>query len=191
MKFGYARVSSAHQNLDMQLDAINEYGVDEIYQEKMSGKLKKRPQLQQLIDKLREGDTLVVWRLDRLGRTVLQLLELIEYFKEKGIKLVSLMDSIDTSSAQGKALLVIASAFSEMENEVRAERIKEGVAAARARGRVGGRPPIDEKTIARAEKLYFTGEFSIKEILEATGISRSTLYKYINKSERGKRNSRK
>lgn len=177
---GYARVSSTQQNLDMQLDALKLYGVDEIYQEKMTGKSTDRPELKKVKQRLREGDTLVVWRLDRLGRTVYQLLELVEYLNTKGIHLVSLSDDFDTKSPSGKAFFVIASAFSEMENEIRTERIREGVTAARARGRIGGRPPVDEKVIETAKELYFSGNFSIKHILETTGISKATLYKYIN-----------
>lgn len=185
--FGYARVSKQAQSLNMQIDALQKYGVDEIYQEKISGKLTDRPKLKELLGKLRSGDTLVIWRLDRLGRTTLQLIELANEFREKGIHFVSLTENIDTTTPVGKMIFSVLCAFSEMENDIRAERIQSGLEAARARGRVGGRPSINESTINTALKMYFSNEFSVKEITEQTGMSKTTLYRYVNerKNKRG------
>lgn len=179
MKFGYARVSKEDQNIIMQVDALRAYGVDKIYEEKISGRKKDRPQLQELLAVLRSGDTLVVWRLDRLGRTVRQLIELAEEFEEKGIFFVSLQENLDTTTASGKFVFHMFCAAAQMERDVISERTKAGVAAARARGRSGGRPHIEKKTVERAVKMYYSNEFSVNEILETTGISKTTLYKYI------------
>lgn len=183
MKFGYARVSTYDQNLDLQIDAISEYGVDEIFQEKASGKKVSRDRLNELIKNLRKGDTLVIWRLDRLGRTVKQLIELAEYFDKKEVKLVSLKENFDTSTPAGKFAFHLFCAMAQMERDVIAERTKSGLEAARKRGRYGGRKPIDRKNIETALKMYESNNFSVNEILVATGISKSTLYKYIHKSK--------
>ncbi len=182
MKFGYARVSTSEQNLDLQIDALKKYGVDEIYTEKVSG-TKRKPKLKELLSKLRKGDTLVIWKLDRLGRTVLQLVELAEDLTNREINFVSIVENLDTSTAMGKFTFHIFCAVSQMERDVISERTKAGLAAARARGRKGGRPKTNKKTIDKALKMYYTEEFSIKEIIESTGISKGTLYNYIRKEE--------
>ncbi len=182
MKFGYARVSTNEQNLDLQLDALKKYGVDEIYTEKISG-TKSKPKLKELLSKLRKGDTLVIWKLDRLGRTVLQLIELAEELTNKGINFVSIIEQLDTTTAMGKFTFHIFCAVSQMERDVIAERTKAGLESARARGRVGGRPKVDKKKINRALKMYNSKDFSIKEITESTGISKGTLYNYIKENQ--------
>lgn len=179
MKFGYARVSKTEQNIDLQIDALREYGVDEIFEEKISTRKLSRPKLQELLGKLRSGDTLVVWRLDRLGRTVKQLIALAEDFEEKGINFVSLQENLDTTSATGKFTFHLFCSMAQMERDVISERTKAGLDAARSRGRSGGRKAIDDKTIEKAVKMYKSNEFSIKEILETTGIAKTTLYKYL------------
>jgi len=180
MKFGYARVSTTDQNLDLQIDALTKYGVDQIYREKVSTKAASRPELTELLKILRAGDTLVIWKLDRLGRTVKQLTALAEEFESKGIHFVSLQESLDTTTAMGKFCFHIFCAAAQMERDIISERTLAGLAAARARGRQGGRKPIENKKIDQAIKMYNTKEFSIKEIIDSTGVAKSTLYKYLN-----------
>ncbi|WP_058486837.1 recombinase family protein [Defluviitalea phaphyphila] len=179
MKFGYARVSKDDQNLDLQIDALRKYGVDEIYTEKITGTKQNRQQLTELLNKLRAGDTLVIWKLDRLGRTTKQLLALAEDFQKRGINFVSITENFDTSTPSGKFVFHIFCAMIQMERDVISERTLAGLAAARKRGRRGGRKPKDKKSIERALKMYFSNEFTIKDIEEATGLSKTTLYKYV------------
>ncbi len=183
MRFGYTRVSTAEQNLDLQVDAIRKYGVDELYKEKQSGTTANRPELEKILSKLRNGDTLVIWRLDRLGRNIKQLIELAEEFNKKGIYLVSLSESLDTSTAAGKFCFNVFCAVAQMERDVIAERTKAGLQSARARGRTGGRPKGNSEKIEKALKMYHTQNFSISDITTATGISKTTLYKYLKEGE--------
>lgn len=177
--FGYARVSTEAQNLDRQLDALEHYGVDMIYNEKMSGTKKNRPELAKLLDRITEGDTVVVESLSRLGRSTKDLIELTEIFQSKGVNLVSLKESIDTNSPTGKLLFTLMSAIAQFERDVIADRTREGLKAARARGRTGGRPRADPEQVKKAVKLYKTEQYSIKEIEELTGIKKSTLYRNL------------
>ncbi len=179
MKFGYARVSTEEQNMDLQLDALRKYGVDEIYEEKISSRKMFRPKLQEVLGKLRCGDTFVVCRLDRLGRTVKQLISLAEDFEDKGINFVSLQENLDTTTATGKFTFHLFCSMAQMERDVISERTKAGLDAARARGRSGGRKAVDKKTIDTAIKMYKSNEFSITDILKINGISKTTLYKYL------------
>jgi DNA invertase Pin-like site-specific DNA recombinase len=179
MKIGYARVSKSDQNLDLQLDALKAAGAEEIYQEKLSGKIDERPELSRLLQYLRRGDSLVIYKLDRLGRTTKKLLELAEELEERGIELISIRDQIDTSTAMGKAMFRMLMVLAELERDMIAERTQAGLDAARARGRVGGRPQKDAKAVEKAIKLYKTQEYSVKEIEEMTGISKATLYRKI------------
>lgn len=178
--YGYARVSTTEQILDRQLDMLSKYSVDRIYSEKMTGTRKDRPELQKMLDDLDKGDTVVVESLSRLGRSTKNLIELMELFNDKGVNLVSLKENIDTTTPTGKLLFTLISAISQFERDCLAERTKEGLAAARARGRKGGRPKKPSSTIEKAIKLYNSKEYSIAEIKELTGVSRSTLYRYIN-----------
>lgn len=177
--FGYARVSTEAQNLDRQLDALTKYGVDMIYNEKMTGTKKDRPELSKMIDRLSEGDTVVIESLSRLGRSTRDLIELTELFQCKGMHLVSLKENIDTSTPTGKLLFTLMSAIAQFERDTIADRTREGLQAARARGRMGGRPKADPNTVRKAAKLYQTGQYSIKEIEELTGIKKSTLYRNL------------
>lgn len=179
--FGYARVSTEQQSLDRQLDMLEKYGVDKIYNEKMTGTKRSRPKLEKLMERLTEGDTVVVESLSRLGRSTKDLIWLMETFNSKGVNLVSLKESIDTTSSTGRLLFTLMSALAQFERDVIADRTREGLASARARGRKGGRPAADGEVIRRAVKLYNSRDYSVKEITELTGVRRSTLYKHLQK----------
>lgn len=179
MKFGYARVSKDDQNIDLQIDALNVYGVDEIYEEKVTGPRQNRQQLTELLGKLRAGDTLVIWRLDRLGRTVKQFFALIKDFEQKGIRFVSLQEKFDTSTSMGKSVYGVFCAISQMELDVISERTKAGMMAAKKRGRFSGRKPKENENVESALKMYFSNECSINDIIETTGLSKTTIYKYV------------
>ena len=180
MIYGYARVSTSDQNLDRQQDALYNYGIDKLYCEKLSGTKKSRPELDRLLKDLREGDTVVIESLSRLGRSVKNLSELMEIFNEKKIRLVSLKETIDTTSSTGRLLFTILSSLAQFERDVLVERTNEGLAAARARGRMGGRPSSNKKAIEKALALYDTNQYSVTEVTDLTGISKSTLYRAIN-----------
>lgn len=177
--FGYARVSTEAQNLDRQLDALRKYGVDVIYNEKMTGTKRDRPELTKLLDRISEGDTVVIESLSRLGRSTKDLIELTELFEKKGVHLVSLKESIDTSTITGKLLFTLMSAIAQFERDVIADRTREGLRSARARGRTGGRPKTDAEAVKKAVKLYKTQQYTIKEIEEMTGVKKSTLYRNL------------
>ncbi|OIJ21876.1 resolvase [Anaerobacillus alkalidiazotrophicus] len=181
MKIGYARVSTQEQSLDLQLDALEKAGCEKIYQEKMSGMKDDRLQLNQLIEYAREGDVLVVYKLDRLGRSTKRLIELSEELQERGIELVSIRDSIDTTTAVGKAMFKMLAVLSEMERDLISERTRAGLESARARGRKGGRPKKDNRQVEKAIKLYDTEQYTVKEIEEITSVSKATLYREIRK----------
>lgn len=180
MKFGYARVSKNEQSLDVQIKKLEESGCEEIYQEKISGAKDNRSQLNLLLSKLRKGDSICVVRLDRLGRRMSKLIEMINDFKEKGIEFVSLENNIDTTSPMGMLLFSICAAFAQMERELIAERVKAGLESARRKGRRGGRPKAltDEKK-KKLKLLLETNKFSISQICEMAGISRSVYYRAI------------
>ena len=177
--FGYARVSTEQQNLDRQLDMLEKYGVDYIYNEKMTGTKRNRPELEKLLERLAGGDTVVVESLSRLGRSTKDLIWLMETFNTKGVNLVSLKESIDTNTSTGKLLFTLMSAIAQFERDVIADRTREGIASARARGRKGGRPKTNPEKLKMAVKLYNSKQYSIKEIEEMTGIKKDTLYRAI------------
>lgn len=177
--FGYARVSTDAQNLDRQLDALKKYGADVIYNEKMTGTKKDRPELNKLIERITEGDTVVIESLSRLGRSTKDLIELTELLKDKGVRLVSLKESIDTETPTGKLLFTLMSALAQFERDTIAERTREGLRSARLRGRTGGRPKVNSDIVKKAVKLYKTQQYSIREIEELTGVKKSTLYRNI------------
>lgn len=177
--FGYARVSTEQQNLDRQLDMLTQYGVDYIFNEKMTGTKRDRPELNKLLDRLMAGDTIVVESLSRLGRSTKDLIELVDLFEKKQVHLVSLKEQIDTSTPAGKLLFTLMSAIAQFERDVIAERTREGLNAARARGRIGGRPRANEQKVKQAVKLYQTGQYSVREIEELTGVKKSTLYRRL------------
>jgi DNA invertase Pin-like site-specific DNA recombinase len=183
MKIGYARVSTREQNLDMQVIALEEAGCDRIYEEKVSGVKAERPILNNLINQLRPGDILVIWKLDRLGRSLKNLVQLVQQLMENNIGLCSLNDPIDTTSPQGRLIFNIFASLAEFERDVICERTQAGLSAARARGRFGGRPrglsKKAEATACAAETLYKEKKLSVIEICKKLNISKSTLYKYL------------
>lgn len=185
MTFGYARVSTENQTLDRQIDALTQYGVDQIFEEKMTGTVKNRPQFDLLLNKLRPGDTVVIYDLTRLGRNTKQLLSLAEDFSKGEIGLVSLNEKLDTTTSIGQFVFTILCAVAQLDRDIIVENTNSGLAAARARGITGGRPPSDTKAVTKALRMYETKEYSIKEINDITGISSSTLYRYINKAKGG------
>jgi len=177
--FGYARVSTEGQNLERQIDALEKYGVDYIYNEKITGTKRERPELMKLLERITEGDTIVIESLSRLGRSTKDLIEITEFIQSKGVNLVSLKEAIDTNTSTGKLLFTLMSAIAQFERDVIADRTKEGLKAARARGRMGGRPRIADANVKKAIRLYNTKEYSLKEIEEMTGVKRSTMYRRI------------
>lgn len=181
MYIGYARVSSQGQNLDMQLQALTNAGCIDIFQEKISGKRKNRPELDDMLKMMRAGDTVVVYKLDRIGRSLKHLLELFELFEREGVHFKSLHENIDTSTPTGRLIFHVMAALAEFEREMIVERTKGGRDAARARGKVGGRPTVDKKQLDKALKLYDSKAYQVKEIAKLTGISHTTLYRYIKK----------
>lgn len=180
MLIGYARVSTDDQNLNLQHDALTSAGCDEIFEDHMSGAKSERPGLKEALKYLRKNDVLVVWRLDRLSRSLKDLIEMVTYLESKNIGLKSLQESIDTSSTSGKLIFHIFGALAEFERNLIRERTNAGLAAARARGRLGGRPKsLNKEKQALAVKLYNEKEHTVKEICSLLGISRPTLYKYV------------
>jgi DNA invertase Pin-like site-specific DNA recombinase len=179
MKVGYARVSTEDQRLDRQEDALKGYGCEKVFTEKASGMKDDRPQLAAMLAMLREGDQVVVVKLDRISRSTKHLIELSEKFDEIGVDFVSLGDSIDTSTPMGRFFFKVMASIAELERDIIAERTKDGLKAARARGRKGGRPRADRSKVDTARKMYESGNFSIGEICASTGISKSTLYRYL------------
>lgn len=183
MNIGYARVSTKEQNLELQKDALQKAGCKEIYEEKVSGAGKKRPELSKLVEQLRTGDVLTVWKLDRLGRSIKDLIQLVNKIQNKGAELKSLNDHIDTTTPHGKLTFHMFAALAEFERDIIRERTLAGLSAARARGRVGGRPKgLSQKAqhiAIIAERLYQEGQKTVAEICKELSISRMTLYNYL------------
>lgn len=179
MKIGYARVSTVDQSLDMQLDALNGAGCERIYTEKASGAKDDRKELQRALDTLREGDIFVVYKLDRLARSTKKLIEVYEQLTKLGVELVSICDGLDTTTPTGRAMFKMIGVIAELEREMIVERTNAGLAAARARGRNGGRPKTDAKKVDQALKLYNSGAHSVAEITEMTGVTKATLYRAV------------
>ena len=180
MFIGYARVSMQDQNLDLQKDALKKAGCKKIFIDKITGSTSNRPGLFRTMDDLRQDDTLVVWRLDRLGRSLKHLIELVGQLEEKKIGFKSLQESIDTTTSGGKLIFHIFGALAEFERNLIRERTYAGLAAARARGKQGGRPKaLDSKKRELAIKLHKQKVHSVKDICNMMGISKQTLYNYL------------
>jgi len=181
MIFGYVRVSTQSQNIDRQLDALEDYGVpsDRLFVEKISGTTKERPELTKLQQFLHDGDLLVIESLSRLGRSTKDLLTIIDHFEKQGVKVVSIKEQIDTRTPTGMLFTTVLMALSQFERDVIVQRTQEGLTAARARGRKGGRPPLPPSQIRRALALYDSNNLTIKEICTASQVSQSSLYNAI------------
>lgn len=180
MLVGYARVSTHDQNLDLQIEALKKIGCDKIFNEIISGTNTDRENLNEALTYLRPGDSLVVWRLDRLGRTLKQLIELTNSLKEKGIGFMSITEAIDTSTPTGQFFFHITGAFAELERDLIRERTKAGLASARARGRKGGRPKaIDAEAFKMALILYNEKKTTVASISKQFNISKRTFYRYL------------
>ena len=181
---GYARVSTGQQDLQLQLDALKVAGVSKanLYTDKISGSKAARPGLDQCLSQLKPGDTLVVWRLDRLGRSVRHLIDVVEDLRQRGVGFKSLRDgSIDTTTASGKLIFHIFTALAEFERSLIQERTRAGLSVARARGRLGGRPPmsLDDPRIQTAKRLHADRSMVVADICKTLQISRPTLYRWV------------
>jgi len=179
MKVGYARVSTTDQNTDLQIDAIRAAGAERIYVDKMSGKNTDRPEFQTAMDVLREGDTLVFYKLDRIGRNLNDLLSIMEELQQRGVHIHCIKENIDTTTASGKMMFHLMAVFADYERELISERTKAGLEAARARGRKGGRPPVPARKLEQAIRLHDAKTHTVKEIFEMTGVNRGTLYRAL------------
>ena len=180
MLIGYARVSTDDQNLNLQTDALQQAGCAKIYSDKSSGAKAARPGLSLALDYARTGDVLVVWRLDRLGRSLKDLIEIVSALDERGIGLCSLQESITTTNNSGRLIFHLFGALAEFERNLIRERTTAGLVAARVRGHKGGRPKaLNQAKRQLAVKLYTEGQYTIVEICKLMGISKPTLYNYI------------
>jgi DNA invertase Pin-like site-specific DNA recombinase len=180
MLVGYARVSTLDQNPALQIDALRGAGCERLFVEKASGASRDRPELKGALDYVREGDTLVVWKLDRLARSLKQLIETVAMLEARGIGLRSLTESIDTTTAGGRLIFHIFGALAEFERTVIRERTKAGLSAARARGRVGGRPAklsVDDLKAAKA--LLGDPTITVADVAKRLGVSPATLYRHL------------
>jgi len=185
MLIGYARVSTNDQNLDLQKDALEKAGCEKIFVDTVSGTVAERPGLEKIKEVCRKGDTLIVWRLDRLGRSLKDLIEWVNYLEDREIGLKSLQESIDTTTITGKLVFHIFGALSEFERNLIRERTQAGLAAARARGRLGGRPKaLDENKRKVVVDLYNKKELQVQEICDMMNISKPTLYSYVKQSQK-------
>ncbi len=182
MLIGYARVSTQDQTLDLQTDALTQAGCEKIFTDTMSGAKAERPGLQDAMHHLRAGDTLVVWRLDRLGRTLKHLIATVTELSDQTTGFMSLQEHIDTTTSGGKLIFHIFGALAEFEREIIRERTNAGLQAARARGRMGGRPTLqslDPKKVALAKTLHDDQKVPVSVICAQLQIGRSTLYRYL------------
>lgn len=178
---GYARVSTSEQSLDSQLKAFADAGITKVFSDHgVSGTLASRPELDKALAYVREGDVLVVWKLDRLGRSTKNVLELIERLKVAGVGFRSLTEGLDTTGPMGQAMITVLAAFNQLERDVTIERTHAGLAAAKAQGRVGGRPRVmDMKKTKTARTLYESGDHTVAEIATMLGVGTATVYRYL------------
>lgn len=185
MKIGYARVSTVEQNLDLQMDALKQAGCDRIFEDRMTGRHITRPGMQAMLEFARAGDTIVIWRLDRLGRNTRQMLELSQLLQEKGIDLLSLSENLDTKSPAGRFFFTIFSSVAQYERELIEERKAAGVAAAKKRGvRFGRKPKLSKAKINILKTTYEKSpHLSCEEIAQEFGISTRSLYRYLNQPD--------
>ncbi|MHA7191872.1 recombinase family protein [Arthrobacter sp. MDT2-16] len=181
---GYARVSTTDQDAALQVDALTAAGCYRVFVDTISGSLDQRPELTKLLGQLRPGDTLVVWRLDRLGRSIRHLIDQLTALQDKGIGFKSLQETIDTTSPGGRLVFHVFAALAEFERDLIKERTKAGLAAARARGRTGGRPPrlsLQQATAAR--RMYEQQDMTVEQIGQVLGVSRTTIYRTLKRDQ--------
>jgi DNA invertase Pin-like site-specific DNA recombinase len=179
---GYARVSTDEQDASLQLDALNAAGCERVFTDTGSGALTHRPELDRVLDHLRKGDTLVVWRLDRLGRSLRHLVETVNDLAEREVGFQSLRESIDTTTSGGRLVFHIFAALAEFERDLIRERTQAGLAAARARGRKGGRRTVmTPEKLALARSMYDSGEHTVAAIASVLGVSRASIYRHLPK----------
>ena len=179
MLIGYARVSTSEQDLSLQIDALNRADCERIFQDKASGSHTNRPGLQEALSYMRQGDVLVVWKLDRIARSLKHLLEIVAQLEERGIEFKSIQEQINTTTSHGRFFFNVMGALAQMERELIVERTQAGLAAARARGRLGGRPrKLDDAGLSMARELIRGGK-SIHEVADFVGVHRSTLYRRL------------
>ncbi|WP_434108561.1 recombinase family protein [Levilactobacillus brevis] len=190
MIIGYARVSKDDQNLNRQIDQLTDYGAERIIQEKMTGTRKERPGITQLLQMIRANDVVVVESISRLGRNTLDILNLIQLLHDKEIKFVSLKENIDTETPTGRAMLQMMSVIAELERNLLADRVREGIEASRKRGVKMGRPRIAQEKLDVAIRMYQSGDYSVKEVLEAAQISSGTFYREVNRLQLKKINTK-
>src|SRR6266853_6527297 len=184
MHIGYARVSTHDQNLELQQDALKKAGCQKIVVDRVGGTVAERPGLAQMKELLRAGDTLVVWRFDRLGRSIKDLIAWMHWLEHEGIGLQSLQEAIDTTSTGGRLTFHIFAALAEFERQLIQERTQAGLNAARARGRLGGRPKaLSASKQKRAVELYQEKQLAVQEICKIMGISKPTLYAYVRQAQ--------
>lgn len=180
MLVGYARVSTQDQNPDLQLDALKAAGCEKVFVEKASGAQRERPELKAALEYLRAGDALVVWKLDRLARSVKQLIETVEGMEAKGIGFRSLTEAIDTTTAGGKLVFHIFGALAEFERSIIRERTRAGLDAAKARGRLGGRPSkLTAQDLIAAKAMLADPSFTVEAVAKRLGVSSATLYRHL------------
>jgi len=184
VRIGYARVSTQDQRLDVQHEALTRSGCDKVFDDTMSGKVTDRPGLHKALDILRKGDTLVVWKLDRLGRSVKQLVDLVSGFEEDGINFVSLTDSIDTSTPAGRFFFHVMASLAEIERELTVERTRAGLEIARARGRIGGRKRVMTEGKVEAARSLLASGVPPHDVATNLGVSVATLYRWLPAGDR-------
>lgn len=184
MTYGYARVSTGDQTTDLQQDALEKAGCNRIFIDVASGAKAHRPELDHMLDLLREGDTVVVWKLDRLGRSMQNLVELINDFDTRGVQFRSLTELIDTSTPGGTLIFNILGSLAQFERDLIRERTRAGLEAARARGRTGGRPAsLDEKQAKEVQRLYESRSVTVDQIASMMRVSRTTIYRCLQKNK--------
>ena len=183
MKYGYARVSTKDQVLNLQIDALKTAGCHKIFYEVAKGARADRPEWLKLLEEIQKGDTLIVWKLDRMGRSLHHLIKVVNDLIAKGVDIISIQDPLNTTSAQGRLIFNMFASLAEFEKDLIRERTIAGLKSARARGRMGGRPKgLSEKAkkaACTAEALYLQNELKTDDIAEQLGISKTTLYKYL------------
>ncbi|MDB7088304.1 recombinase family protein [Enterococcus mundtii] len=181
--YGYARVSTKQQDLSRQLDLLETYHCKKIYTEKISGVRASRPELNKLKKRVKTDYQIVIESFSRFGRSTKDLINLVYFFEKKGVKIISIKENFDTQTPQGKLMITVFQAFSQFERDIIVERTLEGLNSARARGKVGGRPKVDQEVLQESLTLHLTKGLSVSEVCKKTGIKQSTFYRYL-KQER-------